>query len=196
MGGGTSPAGKTKLLPGSNATTARTLWLLIALSQPGPTALRMRDENAGADPGEQRGNPVGEDLDVEGPRVRRHGPEELIERLWIARELDTVEILRPHANAKLQPSPESKTLAITGRAITGDLLTTRDRSNEVGAGLRAQAWCATEDEGWIPSYVYAPAGTSAMSSSLRLRTSGGRSVCLLPLGAGRPTGLASSSRSP
>lgn len=36
IGAGTSPSGNTKLLPGSNATMARTLRLLIAVSQPGP----------------------------------------------------------------------------------------------------------------------------------------------------------------
>ncbi|MNI66581.1 hypothetical protein D3C73_1221580 [compost metagenome] len=36
MGAGTSPAGNTKLLPGSNATIALTLSFLMAVSQPGP----------------------------------------------------------------------------------------------------------------------------------------------------------------
>lgn len=33
---GASPAGKTKPLPGTRATMPRTLWFLIAVSQPGP----------------------------------------------------------------------------------------------------------------------------------------------------------------
>jgi hypothetical protein len=36
IGAGTSPSGKTKLLPGSNATIALTLLFLIAVSQPSP----------------------------------------------------------------------------------------------------------------------------------------------------------------
>ncbi|MNX65518.1 hypothetical protein D3C86_965810 [compost metagenome] len=36
IGGGTSPSGKTKLLPGSNDTIALTLSFLMAVSHPGP----------------------------------------------------------------------------------------------------------------------------------------------------------------
>jgi hypothetical protein len=36
LGGGTSPSGKTKPLPGQKATIAFTFWFLIAVSQPGP----------------------------------------------------------------------------------------------------------------------------------------------------------------
>ena len=44
---GSSPAGKTKPLPGSNATIALTLALLIAVSQPGPPACECVNRMAG-----------------------------------------------------------------------------------------------------------------------------------------------------
>lgn len=55
----------------------------------------MRHQDARADLGEERREAVGVEVRIEGPVVRGHGAEVLVQRLRLAVELDAVEIVRP-----------------------------------------------------------------------------------------------------
>ena len=106
---------------------ARMFWVLIAVRQPEPAALRVRDEHAGPDLVEQRGHRVRIHLGVIRARVRNHLPEELVERRGVARELHAWVECGPHA----QPE-DSEPELLVGRCRNGDGLR--------AAGRAAAAW--------------------------------------------------------
>ncbi|MNT80478.1 hypothetical protein D3C72_2199400 [compost metagenome] len=61
----------------------------------------MGEEYGGPQPVEHGGDPIGNDVHVERPRVWRHRAEKLVERLGAPVELHAFEVVRPQPHAEL-----------------------------------------------------------------------------------------------
>ena len=68
------------------------------MTQPGPPLCECVTRIPGSDLVEQRRDRIGDDLDIERSRVRRHRAEVLIERFGVLRELNAREVVRPQAD--------------------------------------------------------------------------------------------------